>query len=136
MCVHSQASARWLESLSPYLLLLGTVFIAQFYIGILQALWLNGALLRINNVMRRQVALKRDVQLPEVGSALFYIISNAGIVLWLFTDAGVFRSFLLLPPSPSYSSSGLGTADLGVGAAGSPSSPHSVHLPFWECLFR
>lgn len=93
-----QQFARWVEQVLPFSLLLLTVFIRQHLQGFLVTFWLCLVLVKANDVLRKQTALKGERKssiLSCVGAGLFFQIAG---VYWLYRKDDLHRPLFMLPP--------------------------------------
>jgi len=96
--VDLQLAMRCLEQVLPCLLLLLLVFLKLHWMGILVFTWVTLILVRANDVIRKQVALKGARRAPIlVGTALTLIVHIVSCYACL-GDQAMWRQVLLLPP--------------------------------------
>lgn len=93
-----QQFAKWVEQVLPFSLLLLTVFIRQHLQGFLVTFWLSILLIKSNDVLRKQTALKGERKsgiLFTIASGLFMQIA---LVYWWYRKEELLRPLFLLPP--------------------------------------
>ncbi len=96
-----QALANWLEHLLPYLGLMAAVFLYHYFVSVIACLWLWGVISNANKVLRQHLASRGLVAGREVASTAVYVLSNAGVVLWLASKQGIADALILRPPQES-----------------------------------
>eukprot|EP00250_Pteridium_aquilinum_P022711 c25597_g1_i1 orf=161-1468(+) len=93
-----QQLARWTEQVLPFSVLLLMVFVRQHLQGFLVTLWISAVMIKSNDLLQKQTALKGERK------SLIVITIGVGLLLqivgiyWWFKKENLFRPLLLLPP--------------------------------------
>ncbi|KAI5082828.1 hypothetical protein GOP47_0002571 [Adiantum capillus-veneris] len=93
-----QQFARWVEQVLPFSLLLLTVFIRQHLQGFLVTFWLSLVLVKSNDVLRKQTALKGERKSSILLCVAAGLFSQIGSVYWLYRRDDLHRPLFMLPP--------------------------------------
>lgn len=94
-----QQVARWMEQGVPFVLLLFLVFIREHLQGFFITIWLIAALLKANDVIRRQAALKAERKPSVLFTLVFILVCHICAVHSLMKKQQLWRPLLLLPLS-------------------------------------
>lgn len=93
-----QQLARWIEQVLPFSVLLLMVFIRQHLQGFLVTLWISAVMIKSNDLLRKQTALKgerKNLIVVTIGVGLLLQIIA---IYWCFKKEDLFSPLLLLPP--------------------------------------
>lgn len=93
-----QQLARWIEQVLPFSMLLLMVFIRQHLQGFLVTFWISIVMLKSNDLLRKQTALKgerKSLILLTIGIGLFFQIIA---IYWWYNKEDLFRPLFMLPP--------------------------------------
>jgi len=108
--------ALWLEQLSPYLFLLGAIFLVTFQSQLFQLLWLVTANIKVHKLLKQeQLAASKDRQLWQAAGSALLILSGVGLLmyccssLWLVSSLG-----LMWWAAPQYASASMPQTMLAV----------------------
>eukprot|EP00898_Chlorokybus_atmophyticus_P001522 jgi/Chlat1/2370/Chrsp17S02642 len=94
-----QIAARWLEQALPFCFLLFLVFLHQHCYGIITFGWLTLCLARVNELIRKQVALKEERELIALGWVSVLLLIHVGGVYYLFESEALWRPLVMIPPA-------------------------------------
>ncbi|XP_031485188.1 uncharacterized protein LOC116254159 isoform X2 [Nymphaea colorata] len=93
-----QQLARWIEQILPFTLLLLVVFIRQHLQGFFVTFWIAAVMIKSNDVLRKQTALKGERKVPVlVGIILVSILHTVGVYWWYRND-DLLYPLVMLPP--------------------------------------
>ncbi|KAH6773863.1 RING/U-box superfamily protein [Perilla frutescens var. hirtella] len=93
-----QQAARWIEQILPFSLLLLVVFIRQHLQGFVVTIYSTAILLKSNDILRKQTALKGERKISVlVGYLFFFVLHIFGIYWWNRKD-DLFYPLLMIPP--------------------------------------
>ncbi|XP_022890230.1 RING finger and transmembrane domain-containing protein 2-like isoform X2 [Olea europaea var. sylvestris] len=93
-----QQVARWIEQILPFSLLLLMVFIHQHLQGFFITIWITAGLVKSNDILRKQTALKGERKiLVLVGYSFAFILHVSGIYWWC-RDDDIFYPLFMVPP--------------------------------------
>ncbi|RAL52003.1 unnamed protein product [Cuscuta campestris] len=93
-----QQAARWIEQVLPFSLLLLVVFIRQHLQGFFVAIFLTAVMLKSNDIVRKQTALKGERKISVlVGISILFSVHVVGFYWWYQKDELIYP-LVLLPP--------------------------------------
>lgn len=93
-----QQLARWIEQVLPFSMLLLMVFIRQHLQGFLVTLWISVVMIKSNDLLRKQTALKgerKNLILCIIGLGLSVQVVA---IYWRYSKENLLRQLLMLPP--------------------------------------
>ncbi|GBG62211.1 hypothetical protein CBR_g29409 [Chara braunii] len=91
-----QQAAKWIEQSLPFTILLLSVFIREHMQGFLVFLWLTAVLVKANDLIRRQTALKGDRRTLYLVAQMFCLSIHIGGVYWWYNSEELWKRLLLL----------------------------------------
>ncbi|CAN6469523.1 unnamed protein product [Victoria cruziana] len=95
-----QQLARWIEQILPFTLLLLVVFIRQHLQGFFVTFWIAAVMIKSNDVLRNQTALKDERKVSVlVGIILVSILQVIGVYWWYRNDDLLYPLAMLPPKS-------------------------------------
>lgn len=93
-----QQAARWIEQILPFSLLLLVVFIRQHLQGFFVTIWIAVVMLKSNDILRKQTALKGERKISIlIGMSIIFIIHIAGVYWWYRHDDLIYP-LIMVPP--------------------------------------
>lgn len=87
---------QWLETNVPFLLILGIYFVHQHKLGIFVYLWLTSTILRANEWIKRQVALREQRQLGTLLLVIFFLFTHIAFIYLIFWQEQLWRALLIV----------------------------------------
>jgi len=82
----------------PFAFLLLLVFVYEHYVGILTFCWLTFVLCQVNDLIKRQVALREERQDSLILLIISVLLSHVVVTFLLFRHQRLWRHLLFLPP--------------------------------------
>lgn len=93
-----QQAARWIEQVLPFSLLLLVVFIRQHLQGFFVIIFLNAVMLKSNDIVRKQTALKGERKISVLaGISILFSLHVVGFYWWYWKEE-LIHPFVMLPP--------------------------------------
>ncbi|KAH9327535.1 hypothetical protein KI387_007713, partial [Taxus chinensis] len=93
-----QQVARWIEQVLPFSLLLFAIFVRQHLQGFLISFWITAVMIKMNDLLRKQTALKGERKIPIlIGIMSLLLLHVAGVYCWYKND-DLWYPLLMIPP--------------------------------------
>ncbi|XP_041992814.1 RING finger and transmembrane domain-containing protein 2-like [Salvia splendens] len=93
-----QQAARWIEQILPFSLLLLVVFIRQHLQGFAVTIYSTAILLKSNDILRKQTALKGERRMSVLVGYLFFFMLHIFGIYWWHRKDDLFYPLLMIPP--------------------------------------
>ncbi|XP_076923923.1 uncharacterized protein LOC143586209 [Bidens hawaiensis] len=93
-----QNVAQWIEQILPFSLLLLVVLIRQHLQGFFGTIWISAVLLKSNDILQNQTALKGERKLLVLISITVIFILHIIFVYWWYQNDDLMCPLVLLPP--------------------------------------
>lgn len=98
--IATQALAKWVEQLLPFLALLAILFTYNFATSLFLLAWLGGSVHKANDVLRKIVS-QAACEPSELAAALMFVATNVALTLWLTGPQQLRALALRAPPEPA-----------------------------------
>lgn len=92
-----QQAAQWTEQLLPFVLLLLMVFVREHLQGFVVFIWITALLVRVNDTIRRQAALKNERRLSMLVAVMVVLAAHMGGIYWWYKQYSLWRPLALIP---------------------------------------
>ncbi|KAG6549560.1 hypothetical protein Mapa_008942 [Marchantia paleacea] len=94
-----QQLARWIEQALPFTILLLMVFIRQHLHGFFVTFWISAVMIKANDLLRKQTALKGERKTIVLVAIALVMISHIVGVYWWYSGDALWRPLvIILPP--------------------------------------
>ncbi|KAK7301037.1 hypothetical protein RJT34_11893 [Clitoria ternatea] len=90
--------AKWVEHILPFSLLLLVVFIRQHLQGFFVTIWISAVMLKSNEIVKKQTALKGDRKVSVLVAISFTFILHVICIYWWYRNDDLLYPLVMLPP--------------------------------------
>ncbi|XP_057838672.1 uncharacterized protein LOC131048650 isoform X3 [Cryptomeria japonica] len=93
-----QQLARWIEQVLPFSLLLFIIFVRQHLQGFLISFWITAVLIKLNDLLRKQTALKGERKILVLIGIMSVLVLHVAGLYWWYKNDDLWYPLLMLPP--------------------------------------